>query len=62
MHTGQGQRRAFVDAAYLGMRVRAAHERCVQHFRQMNVIDELAFAAQESGVFLALDRGTKSGI
>ena len=38
------------------MRVRAAHDVEVQHARELHVVDEIPAAADEPGVFLALDR------
>ncbi len=45
-----------VNAGDLGVREGRAHERQVQHAEQLDVVDKLAFAANQARVFFALDR------
>ena len=54
-----GQQRRGVDAADLGVRVRAAHDGRVQHPVELDVGDVLAPAAQQPRVLLALQRGAE---
>ena len=50
MHARQPARRAGVDAADGGVRVRTAHESRLQHFRELEIVDEAAAAPKERPV------------
>jgi len=52
-------RRLAIDFAEPGMGVRAAHEGCVQHARDLNVVDKAALPGQQGGVFQAGDPRAK---
>ncbi len=56
MHAGMCAGRARVDAADDGVRVRAAHERCLERARKAQIVDEAAAAGEEGPVFDPLDR------
>ena len=60
MHAGQRARRACVDAPNSRMRMRAAHERRVEHAGQMRCRRRSGLAAQQRRVFLALRRARRS--
>jgi hypothetical protein len=60
VHAGKRRRRRLLDAAHAGMRMRAAHEGRVQHAGQMDVVDELALAAQQRRILLARSRGAEA--
>ena len=47
VHAGQRQRVARVDSADQRMRMRAAHERGMQHAGQRDVVDEAALAGEQ---------------
>ena len=52
---GQLQRRLGRNVGDLGVREGAAHDVHVEHAGERDVVDVIALAAQEAGVFLALD-------
>ena len=54
-HSGNGGRRLLVDLRDLRVGVRAPRDVEVEHLRQDDVVDVVALAAQEAGVFLAED-------
>jgi len=53
VHAGNGERGGLVDALDAGMCERAAHDVHVQHAGQLHVVDVVALALDEAGVFLA---------
>ena len=61
MHAGYRQRRVLADAADQRVRVRAAHERDVQHAGHRNVVDKAAPPAQQRLVFDAGDARADQG-
>jgi pyruvate dehydrogenase E1 component alpha subunit/2-oxoisovalerate dehydrogenase E1 component alpha subunit len=56
-HAVERARRGAVDAAHVGVRVRAADDRGVQQAGETQVVDVAAAPGDESRVFLALERG-----
>ena len=50
-HGAGFHRRLEIDGAELRMRVRAAHERSVNHPVKMDVVDETAMAGQQPAIF-----------